>query len=72
MVIRVQYIPTRHGGAEGTQMQSYTAHLMGPKGSSQRLDILAADMQHARQLAREHGALAYGRRGFSFTVRVVA
>ena len=52
-------------------MQSYTAHLMGPKGSSQRLDILAADMQHARQLAREHGALAYGRRGFSFTVRVV-
>jgi hypothetical protein len=55
-------------------MTAYTAHILGPKGSSQRLDILAADMPHARQLAREHGALAYGRRGFSFsfTVRVVA
>jgi hypothetical protein len=53
-------------------MSAYTAHVLGPKGSSLLLDILAADLRHARQLAREQGTLAYGRRGFSFTVRVVA
>lgn len=53
-------------------MQSYTAHILGTNGSSLLLDILAADMQHARQMAREQGASAFGRRGFSFTVRVVA
>ena len=51
------------------QMNTYTAHILGPRGSSQRIDILAADVQHARQLACEHGAACYGRRGFSFTVR---
>lgn len=53
-------------------MQQFTAHVLGPKGSSLLLDILAADMPHARQQAREQGTLAYGRRGFSFTVRVAA
>lgn len=50
-------------------MHSYTAHVLGPHGSSLLLDILAADMRHARQLAREEAAQAFGRRGFSFTVR---
>jgi hypothetical protein len=49
-------------------MNTYTAHLMGPRGSSQRIDILAEDLTHARELAREHGLAAYGRHGFSFTV----
>jgi len=50
-------------------MEQFTAHVMGPRGSSQRIDILAADLTHARQLAREHGMAVYGRHGFSFCVR---
>ena len=50
-------------------MHSYTAHILGPRGSSRRIDILADDLTHARALAIEHGAALFGRRGFSFTVR---
>jgi hypothetical protein len=53
-------------------MQSYTAHILGPRGSSRRIDILADDLTHARELAREHGLAVYGRQPFSFTVRAVA
>lgn len=50
-------------------MSAYVVHILGPRGSSRRLDILADDMQHARELARDEGHALYGRRGFSFTVR---
>jgi hypothetical protein len=50
-------------------MHSYTAHLMGPRGSSRRIDILADDLTHARALARDHGLATYGRAPFSFSVR---
>lgn len=50
-------------------MHPYTAHLTGPGGAGHRLDILAADMAHARELAREHGVALYGARGFSYCVR---
>lgn len=53
-------------------MHSYTAHIVGPAGTLLRLDIQAADMRHARQLAREWAAEQFGRRGFRFTVREVA
>jgi hypothetical protein len=53
-------------------MVSYTAHILGPRGSSQRIDILADDLTHARELARDHGLASYGRQPFSFTVRAVA
>ncbi len=53
-------------------MESYTALITGPAGTLLCLDILAADMRHARQLAREQGLAAFGSRGFSFTVRVAA
>jgi hypothetical protein len=51
---------------------SYTAHILGPRGSSRRIDILADDLTHARELARDHGVSLFGRRGFSFTVMVAA
>jgi len=50
-------------------MTPYTAHVTGPDGLPRRIDILAADMEHARELAREHGAGLFGKREFSFTVR---
>lgn len=50
-------------------MHSYTAHILGPRGSSRSIDILAADLTHARALARQHGTGLFGLRGFSFTVR---
>ncbi len=53
-------------------MEAFTAHVLGPRGALLLLDIQAADMRHARQLAREQGLAAFGRRGFSFTVRAVA
>ena len=53
-------------------MTSYTAHILGPRGSSQRIDILADDLTHARELEREHGMARYGMHPFSFTVRAVA
>jgi hypothetical protein len=56
-------------GRQEQTVHSYLAHILGPRGSSQRLDILATDLTHARSLARDHGAACYGRRGFSFTVR---
>lgn len=49
-------------------MTSYTAHILGLLGGLLTIDILADDLAHARELAREHGAAAFGR-GFSFTVR---
>lgn len=52
-------------------MHSYTAHLIGPDGAACRVDILAADVQHARALARDHGRRVFGRRAFNFTVREV-
>lgn len=50
-------------------MNSYTAHIIGPRGSSRRIEILADDLTHARELARDHGMAAYGRQAFSFIVR---
>lgn len=50
-------------------MHSYTAHITGRDGVAVRYDILAADLSHARQLAREQGAAAFGR-GFTYCVRV--
>lgn len=47
----------------------YTAHLIGPTGTGHRLDILAIDMAHARQLARTEGAAMFGSRGFTYVVR---
>ena len=38
-------------------MSAYTAHILGPRGSSQRIDILADDLAHARELARDHGVV---------------
>lgn len=53
-------------------MNSYTAHILGPRGSSRRLDILADDLTHARELALDEARALFGRRGFSFTVRSAA
>jgi hypothetical protein len=50
-------------------VQHFTAHILGPRGSSRSIDILADDLTHARALALDHGNSLYGRRGFSFTVR---
>jgi hypothetical protein len=50
------------------RVQTYTAHITGPRGASLRIDILADDLTHARELAREHGLASFGRHGFSFTV----
>lgn len=50
-------------------MTPYTAHLTGPDGLPRRIDILAADEDHARELAREHGAGLFGRREFTYVVR---
>lgn len=50
-------------------MTPYTAMILGPDGLTIRLDILAADMQHARELSREHGAGLFGRRHFTFVIR---
>lgn len=50
-------------------MHSYTAHILGPRGSSRRIDILADDLTHARELARDHGRALFGRFGFTFSVR---
>jgi hypothetical protein len=50
------------------RVHTYTAHLTGPRGASLRIDILADDLTHARELAREHGLASFGRHGFSFTV----
>jgi len=52
----------------GAGMTAYTAHILSILGASLRIDIMADDMQHARELAREHGASVFGR-CFSFTVR---
>lgn len=49
-------------------MTPYTANIIGSRGGLLILDILAADMQHARELARQHGAERFGC-GFTFTVR---
>lgn len=53
-------------------MSAYVAHILGPRGSSRRLDIMADDMQHARELALGEAWALFGRRGFSFTVMVAA
>lgn len=50
-------------------MTPYTALILGPDGISRRIDILAADTDHARELAREHGAGLFGRREFTYIVR---
>lgn len=50
-------------------MSAFVAHLTGPDGISRRIDILAADTDHARELAREHGAGLFGRREFTYIVR---
>lgn len=50
-------------------MHSYTAHILGPRGSSRRIDILAANLTHARELALDHGRSLFGRLGFTFSVR---
>lgn len=52
-------------------MQTYTAYITGRDGIAVRLDIQAAGLSHARQLAREHGAAVFGR-GFTYCVRVEA
>lgn len=52
----------------GARMTTYTAHILSLFGGMLTIDILADDMAHARELAREHGKAAFGR-GFSFTVR---
>lgn len=49
-------------------MTPYTALILGPAGSSRRIDILAADADHARELARKHGAGLFGARGFTYIV----
>lgn len=48
---------------------SFVAHILGPRGSSRRIDILAEDLTHARELALDEGRAMFGARGFSFTVR---
>lgn len=49
-------------------MSTFTAHILS--GSTcHRIDILAEDMQHARELVIGEGRALFGRRGFSFTVR---
>lgn len=50
-------------------MTAYIAHLTGPDGADRRIDILAEDTDHARELAREHGAGLFGRREFTYIVR---
>lgn len=50
-------------------MHPYTAHILGPRGSSRSVDILADDLTHARELARDEGRATYGRQPFSFIVR---
>lgn len=50
-------------------MAPYTAYLIGPGGAGRHIDILAADIAHARELARAEGRALYGRRPFTYTVR---
>lgn len=50
-------------------MTPYTALILGPSGSSSRIDILAADAEQAREMARKHGASLFGRREFTYIVR---
>ena len=50
-------------------MTAYIAHLTGPDGAARRIDILAEDTDHARELAREIGSGLFGRREFTYSVR---